>query len=325
MTDLRPTDLQVRADIYKIAKAYLETERGLRPPEHLERFLTPAEYRRHRKQPVDTRIRTGETVLPTDVGRIHLDRHLPGQITATITTRETDDRWGALVLHFARDHAGRWGIDQLERLTRPSIARQQTRQPAGHADLDEQIGRVEGERRLVDSALRATRTRLTELRRAAAPATATDRDTIRQLRDQQRTWKHRRQELDEELTELRQLRDLRRDLADVDLRHEVHPTELDGGQLEKLLGPIPDDDWRQGLRNGVIDEIHTYRRRWNVTDARSVLGPVPDDADHQHDRDELAQTLRAAAKALGTHRRQSPARDGVDRQADHAQSRGPER
>lgn len=81
-----PTDRQVRAEVYKIVRAYLEIERGLRPPEQLERYLTPAEYRRHRQHPPDQTIRTGQAVLPTDIRRIHLDRHLPGQITATAAT-----------------------------------------------------------------------------------------------------------------------------------------------------------------------------------------------------------------------------------------------
>jgi hypothetical protein len=124
-----PTDRQLRAAIYRIARTYLEIERGLRPPEHLESVLTPAEYRRHRHTPSPARTRTGDAVLPTDIGHIHLDRHLPGQITATLPTRETGQHWGALVLHLARRHTGRWRIDQLERLTRPSVAREPTRNP----------------------------------------------------------------------------------------------------------------------------------------------------------------------------------------------------
>jgi hypothetical protein len=81
-----PTDPQVRAQIYKIVRVYLEIERGLRPPEQLENYLTPAEYRRHRRRPQPPASRPREAVLPTDVGRIRLDRHLPGQITATIPT-----------------------------------------------------------------------------------------------------------------------------------------------------------------------------------------------------------------------------------------------
>jgi hypothetical protein len=72
-----PTDRQVRAQIYKIVRVYLEIERGLRPPDQLEKYLTPAEYRRHRRCPQPPASRPREAVLPTDVGRIRLDRHLP--------------------------------------------------------------------------------------------------------------------------------------------------------------------------------------------------------------------------------------------------------
>jgi hypothetical protein len=292
-----PTDRQVRADVYRITRVYLEVERGLRPPEQLEKFLTPAEYRRHRSRPQHPAARDREPVLPTDVGRIHLDRHLPGQITATIPTRETGEHWGALVLHFVRNHAGRWRIDQLERLTRPTVARDTPKTPPEPKDLDTRVRVIEEERRLVDAAHRATTTRVRELREAGA-----DRDQTRELRTQQKTWKRLRSELDTELATLRHIRELRHALADIDLRHDRHPTELDDQQLDVLLGPVPDHKWRRGLRDGVIDEIHTYRRRWNVTDPRNVLGPTPDDPDHQHDRDELARTLRAAARALGTNR-----------------------
>jgi hypothetical protein len=290
-----PTDRQVRADVYKITRVYLEVERGLRPPDQLEKFLTEAEYRRHRKTPHHPASRSREAVLPTDVGRIHLDRHLHGQVTATVPTRESGDRWGALVLHFARDHTGRWRVDQLERLTRRSVVRQPSRPVVEPKDLDVRIRDVETERRVVDAAHRAATTRLRELRHANV-----DKDQQREVRQQQQTWKRRRSELDDELTHLRTTRELRARLADIDHRPQQPATALTDAHLERLLGPVPDDDWQQRLRDGLIEEIHTYRRRWNVTDARNVLGPDPAHPDQRRDRDDLADTLRAAARALGT-------------------------
>jgi hypothetical protein len=298
-----PTDRQIRADVYRITRVYLEIERGLRPPDQLEKFLTDAEYRRHRKTPHHPSSRTREAVLPTDVGRIHLDRHLPGQVTATVPTRETGERWGALVLHFARDHTGRWRIDQLQRLSRPSVVRDPDRRPSEPKDLDVRIGEVETERRVVEAAHRAATTRLRELRHANG-----DKGRQREVRGQQQTWKRRRNELDDELTHLRTTRGLRARLADLDRRPQQPATDLTDAQLERALGPVPDDDWRRRLRDGLIAEIHIYRRRWSVTDERNVLGPDPVDPDHQRDRDELADTLRAAARALGT----SPEPPGSD-------------
>jgi hypothetical protein len=310
-----PTDLRIRADVYRLTRLYLEIERGSRPPDALEQFLTPAEYRRHRSRPQPPTSCTREPVPPTDIGRIHLDRHLPGQITATIPTRENGERWGALVLHFARTHTGRWRIDQLERLTRPTVARDAPTAPPAPTDLDTRIQAIEEERGAVDAAHRATTTRLRELRRAGA-----DRDQTRDLRAQQKVWKRLRGELDTELADLRHTRELRVALAGIDQRPLRHPTELDDTQLERLLGAVPDHEWRRGLRDGLIEEIHTYRRRWNVTDPRNVLGPQPADPDHQHDRDELADTLRAAARALGT----SPQPSGIGKvqQRRPPQSRG---
>jgi hypothetical protein len=288
-----PTDRQVRADVYKITRVYLEIERGLRPPDQLEPFLTPTEYRRHRNTPHHPSS-ARDAVLPTDVGRIHLDRHLPGQLTATVPTREAGDRWGALVLHFARNHTG-WRIDQLERLTRPSVARDPNLPPAEPDYLDARIRNVDDERRLVDAAHHAATTQLRELRVAGGT-----KDRQSEVRRQQQTWKRRRSELDHELTHLRTTRGLRVRLADVDRRPQPPATDLDDTQLQRLLGPVPDDHWRQGLRDGLVEEITTYRRRWNVTATRNILGPDPADPDHRRDRDELADTLRAAARALGT-------------------------
>jgi hypothetical protein len=289
-----PTDRQVRADVYKITRVFLEVERGLRPPDQLEALLTDAEYRRHRKHPRHPSSRTREVVVPADVGQIHLDRHLPGQLTATVPTRETGDRWGALVLHFTRNPTG-WRIDQLERLTRASVAREPNRRSDEPQDIDVRIRDVEAERHLVDAFHRAATTRLRELRH-----TGVDKDRQREVRQQQQTWKRRRTELDDELTQLRTTRGLRARLADVDCRPQPPATDMDDTQLQRLLGPVPDDHRRQGLRDGLVEEITTYRRRWNVTDTRNILGPDPADPDHRRDRDELADTLRAAARALGT-------------------------
>jgi hypothetical protein len=143
MASPEPTDRRIRADVYRITRLYLEVERACRPPDVLEQFLTPAEYRRHRSRPRHPASHTREAVLPSDIGRIHLDRHLPGQITATIPTRESGERWGALVLHFAR-HTGRWRIDQLERLTRPTVARDAPTAPAAPTELDTRIQTIEG-------------------------------------------------------------------------------------------------------------------------------------------------------------------------------------
>jgi hypothetical protein len=302
MPATEPTDRQLRASVYTIAKAYLEVERGLRPPEQLERYLTPAEYLRHRARPTSHATRTGEPVLPTDIGAIHLDRHLPGQITATLPTRETGQRWGALVLHFARRHTGRWRIDQLERLQRPSVARQPTRQP--REDLDQRIRRIQDERWLVEAAYQTTRTRLADHRHGRTHGGPLDPATAKTLRQQQRTWKRRRTELDDELADLQRRRDLQAKLTDLDRPAPSgrDPTRLTDRQLTHLLGHVPTDPWRHQLRDALTDEIHTYRKRWNVTDPNTALGPQPDDPAHRTERTELADTLRASARALGTAR-----------------------
>ena len=324
-----PTDRQIRASVYKVVRAYLEVERGLRAPEQLERFLTAAEHRRHRNRPSDPRLRTRQAVLPTDVGPIHLDRHLPGQITASVTTRETDQHWGALVLHLVHQRDGRWRIDQLERLRRPSIARQQT--PSQPVDLDQRIARVTEERRLAEAAHRAISTRLTEVRTNGGRKQAGGDITM--LQQQQRTWERRTAELGHELTTLRQKRDsherfpgagasqptpatpteptAKREPEQLPLKRPTRPstpaepTGLSERQLTAALGPVPDDDWQRRLWHGLADEIRTYRRRWKVTDPRTLLGAETVHPDQERERQGLAELLRASARELRSEPRRS--------------------
>lgn len=318
-----PTDRRLRAAIYHLAHTYLEVERGLRDPEHLKPYLTPAEYRRHRIRPTHPRATATGAVLPTDIGHIHLDRHLPGQITATMPTRETDQRWGALVLHFAR-HAGQWRIDQLERLTRPGHLREPTVEPPEQDPLPQQIRQVTQERDLAAAAHRATTSRLADLQ--AADATPASTVSIRQLAEQQHTWRRHHQQLDDELTRLRETHQLRQQLGAPDPTHGAGDpaTGLTHEQLLVALGPVPAEGWQSRLWHSLADEIGTYRQRWQVTDPRTVLGPDPDHPAHHHDRDELAATLRASARALGTAPPESHDRDRAS-QRDHARGLAAER
>ena len=329
MTATEPTDRQLRASIYKLVRAYLEVERGLRSYNQLERFVTAAEYRRHRNRPSDPRLRTGRAVLPTDVGRIHLDRHLPGQITATVTTRETDQHWGALVLHVVRQDDGRWRIDQLERLRRPNIARHPTvSQPV---DLEQRIAQVVEERRLAQAAHRATTTRLAEVRTSRGRKTAAD--DLARLQQQQRSWQRRTTELDDELTRLREKHELHHRFPEAGPRGSTlatpseatgkrepdqpstrrptrtaippEPTDLSHQQLTAALGPVPDDGWQQRLWDGLADEIRTYRRRWKISDPRTLLGADTNVPQQQREREELAELLRASARELRSEPRRS--------------------
>ena len=299
MSPAEPSDRQLRAFLYHIAHVYLEVERGLRSPDHLERYLTAAEYRRHRTLRINARDRARESVLPTDIGHIHIDRHLQGQITAAIPTREIGDHWGALVLHLAHRREG-WRIDQLQRLDRPNIARETTPSAPGATDLEQRISRVEEERKLVQAAHRATTSRIKDLR-AAGNRDADGKQDLRQQRQLQRTWKRRAVELDHELDQLHRRRQLARETrGNRPHGNGTHPAEFTQDQLVHVLGPVPADPSRSRLWHGVADTIQNYRRRWNITDERTVLGAVTDNQTHFNERHELAFTLRAAARALGT-------------------------
>ena len=323
MPAVEPTDRQLRAILYHIAHVCLEVERGLRPREHLEPYLTDAEYRRHCKRPLHPR-RTGRTVLPTDIGHIHLDRHLPGQITAAIPTRETDDRWSALVLHCTKGHARGWRVDQLERLAAPNLTRDPAPRPATSPDLDTSIRRVEDECKLVEAAHRATTTRLRELR--DRPATADSKEATRKLRQQQHTWKTYRGQLRDELDSLchrRELLQQQQEPSTADLGRSS-ATDLSHNQLIAVLGRVPDKGWQRRLWEGVAEEIQIYRNRWDVTDPHTVLGEVPDNQTHYLERYDLAFTLRAIAPALGTGGKTSQERDLDDKNTTVGRAQDPD-
>jgi hypothetical protein len=137
-------------------------------------------------------------------------------------------------------------------------------------------------------------------------------------------WKRRRRELDDELATLQHTRRLRERLHAIDrptAQRREH-TRLTDQQLAEVLGPRPTDAWRARLWAALAEQIHTYRSTWQVTDRHSVLGHDPDDPAHQRARADLAETLRAAAKALGTPQRDGPNPTHTQPERERGQERG---
>ena len=291
-----PTDQQLRRVAYSIARMFMEIERGLRPPEHIERVLTKPAYRRFRRMPVPQRFPNSGPVLPTDIRGIHVSRHLPGQVTASMTCREQDDRWGAIVLHLRapRRPGEMWKADQLERLVRSRHELGRDPEIESPPDLSERIRLVDGERTLAKGARRAAATRLKELRQL--PADEQDKPAMTALRQQQKFWSAKVKEFDDEMLGLKQTQQLREHLGLLDVDGQT--AKLSPEKLERVLGPKPTDGRRARLWQMAADDVQGYRERWDVRDTHVALGGEPEDPEQRRDRERVAELLRTVAPQL---------------------------
>lgn len=298
-----PTERDLRAAVYGIARMYLEVERGLRPPDHLRRILAPSEYRRHRDQPMETRHPRAGPVMPDDIGGMQIERSLRGQVAATVTTREFGDRWGALTIHFKEQPDG-WVVDSLERLHRRGLdVEQRPTRPDPEAD-DKRIRLVTMELRSVASARRATEVRLGELMASDVEPSSSDLASAEQLREQAGRWVSREHELYRELDALTRTRELRDRFVD---GSTPSPPEQDTAaptpnpvaeRLERVLGERPESPEARQLWDEAREAVQSYRELWDVDDTSTLLGPEPDYAGQRRDRERVVSLLRRNADAL---------------------------
>lgn len=317
-------DHDLRVLVLRLARVYLEVERGLRSPDQLRNLLTPHEYRRHRVKPRYNHFPKEGPVVPRDIRGLHLDTSVPGKLSATVTTREHGDRWGELVLHFRRNGDDRtWKADKIERLfrdpramshhrhepTRADASRHNgpatdpgPRSPASATDLDARIERVLAERHLVEAARQAATHDLTATRDpASAKGNTTSQKPVRQLATD---WSRRLGDLDAELAGLRRTKRLRERIARLDVPViERRDTEATRDPLKKLLGPRPEEaEWAQ-LWDVAAEAVRDYRERWNITDIRTALGPAAPGSEQGRDRARLTELLRTVGPRLFAHSR----------------------
>lgn len=294
------TRRQLRAAVHKIARSYLEVERGLRPPDHLATFFTDREYRRQHILPV-ARPAVQGPVRPHDIGPVHLARTSAGRIHASVLVRRDSGRWSALVLGLRHiDHT--WKVDELDRLEhlRRGFQRQPTTQTPD-VDDDRRIRHVEEELLLAKAAQRAVQKRIDHIGdRRTKPARAAAAELDR--------WANRSDELDAELAVLRrsqQLRHQHRLIAEADLGVAVEST-----------GPIERDGPREVTKPGSADvasirhatarELLGYRQRWNLKGDGPPLAALPESAEQEADRQRLIEHLHGALQQLQADDRMGP-------------------
>ena len=278
----QPTDQQVAAIVRHLARKQLEIERGLRLPEHLAPHLTPAAYRLMRLRPREHFPRGGP-VHPKDLSGVRLTRYPDGHVYASLSTREQDDRWGAITIQLKPGPDGRFVVSELERV-RPRPMQRETA-PEQHQDLDKQIRQSEDERRLTEAALRAEKKRLASTDKRAARA---------ETNDLMSAYTSRLSDLEAELRDLR----ARQQTREAVVAHEaVEGASSPPSYITKLLGEQPADEGRLGLWQAARDAIDEYREHWSIT-GDTALGPVPEDDNQSRHREEVIQFVRAIAPQL---------------------------
>lgn len=288
----QPTDQQVAAIVRHLARKQLEIERGLRPPEHMAQHLTPAAYRLMRLRPREHFPRGGP-VHPKDLSGVNLTRYPDGHVYATLSTREQDDRWGAITMQLQPGPDGRFVVTELERV-RPRPMQRETPQEL-HQDLDQQIRRAEDELRLTEAAVRAEQKRLASTDKQAARAEA---------RDLVSAYESRLSDLDAELQDLRARQQTRAAVAAHEARES---TARPPTYITKLLGERPADEGRLGLWCAARDAIEEYRAHWSI-DGDTAFGRQPEDKNQSRHREEAIQFVRTITPHL--HR-------GTDRAVGH--------
>ena len=294
----QPTDDQLATMIRHLARLHLEIERGLRPPEQLEPYMTRPAYRRLRG-PQGVRFNDPSPATPEDLGSVHLSRPAPDRVLASLTTREQADQHGALAIQLQANPQGRWRITELTRLDRHLAIHRPT--PSPTTSWASRIREVEEERSVLASAYRVETERLSELSGPAA-----DRS-----RDLAAYWQQRLTELDHELQRLsHEARPPREREAD---RPVPEKSSIEDA-IDRLLGPEPDEERPRRLWQSAHDEIHHYRETWQIDDDHRALGPPAENHDQSRHRVRVTDTIRAATGQLhhDLANDQTPARDSLD-------------
>ena len=280
------TRQQLRAVVYRIAVIYLEVERGLRPPDQLEAFLSAAEYRRRRATTRGTHA-AARPVRPHDIGRIVMEASSHRQVNATAMVRRGEDDWSALLIDLKQTGQG-WQVERLDRLERLL-----PREPH-HIEIDEdaderRVRVVDHERRAVEAAHAAAARRYERVPdKRAGEAKA--------LRDERDRFRNRLEELESEANSLDQwrLRAAAVTPGELPVRAE-HPGAQ--GAVETILGPRPDDAHRADVWDRAGQALAAYEDRWQLDSPADLLRAAGVET-QESDRRELLQLLVQAAQTL---------------------------
>ena len=280
------TRQQLRAVLYRIAVIYLEVERGLRPPDQLEAFLTPAEYRRHRATPRGIGV-VPRPVRPHDIGRVLMDASTPQHVSATAMVRRGEDGWSALLVDLKQTGQG-WQVERLDRLER--VLPREPRQ----IEIDEEavarrIRVVDHERRVVEAAHAATSRRYERL----PDKRVSEAKAMRDERDRLRT---RLEDLESETSSLDQRR-LQAAVVTAGELRGIAERRRAPGAVEAILGPRPDDPLRADAWDRAGEALAAYEDQWRLDSPSDLLRATGVET-QESDRRDLLHFLAQAAQTL---------------------------
>ena len=229
----------------RIAHLYLEVERGLRPPTHLRRIMSPQAYGAQQR-PEASRVMYGRPVTSADIGSVMITRASDNRVHAAVVARHGGDRWGAVVMELGRVR-GRWIVTELTRAQDRNLVRHAVARKADAHDIEAKLRAALADRRLVRGALGA--------------ATG----------DARAVWSAQARALDEEIADLVIQSQARR-------RGDTYPAAFDGpasAHVTRLVGTPPAGEQQRSWWTEAAVAISEYRRRWELTDDVEGLGPRP--------------------------------------------------
>ena len=280
------TRQQLRAVVYRIAVIYLEVERGLRPPDQLAAFLSPAEYRRHRATTPGPRS-AARPVRPHDIGRVFIDASTPQRVNASAMVRRGEDDWSALLIDLKQTGQG-WQVERLGRLER--LLPREPRHIEIDEDADERRVRVvEHERRAVEAAYAAASRRYERVPdRRVGEAKA--------LREERNRLSARLEELEREASSLSQRRfhAAVSTAGDLPGSSEQPPAQ---GAVETILGPRPDDPHWADVWDRAGKALAAYQDQWSLGSPTELLHAARVEMQESERRD-LLQLLAHAVQEL---------------------------
>lgn len=270
-----PTDRHLAMLARHLVRLYVEIERGLRNPRHIEPAMTFHAYMKaveaHR-----TTFRRARPVVDKDLGRAVVSRLSPRHAHATVTVRRLDGGWEAVMLDMFANGDGPWLIHDLDRTRPRDLEHDVESKPQ---DLDAQTRQAAAGLRSVQAARDATARTLNDLldTRSTAGTNQIDR-----LREELGEWTRLACEFERDLEELRSRQRLRDELA-----HPGAPSAVvdPATHLTDVLGDPSQDEVERQRWMAATGLILGYRDRWSITDADDALGPDPVWDDQRRDRD----------------------------------------
>ncbi|MBY5161482.1 Rv3235 family protein [Salsipaludibacter albus] len=262
------TDDQIVEVIGSLVRLHLEVERGLRPPQHLAPYLTPAAQRQIQLNPRRV-FPHGGPVHPRDIGTPQLTRYADGRIHASLTAREQHDRWSAILLQLTTGRDGQLAVSELQRVPQRPLARHVER--SAQSDLRGLLEWVERERDIVEAGHVAEREAGSSTSRHASRLAELDREVA----DLQTRVSHREQ-----------------------VEATKHSLEAPPLYVTKLLGQPPaHNTWQRLQWDSARDAIEEYRQCYQV-EGDAALGPLPTNQEQQEARSEVARLTQAIQQQL---------------------------